>query len=159
MINDEKRREIAGNLRYCAEMCHSVGVLDSDVLNALDIGCGDTDGVSSAYDVEKLADLIDPPVKGTAEGTCRTCAKYDGSVCILDDFAPGSLDNTCAYDSYEARAVTDAERREVVERLRAPMESMLADSVGELIRLRRVTGCRRGQDIYERLADLIEGKN
>lgn len=59
MINDEKRREIVGNLRYCAEMCHSTGVLDSDVLNALDIHCGDTDGVSSAYDVEKLADLID----------------------------------------------------------------------------------------------------
>lgn len=59
MITDEKRREIAGNLRYCAEMCHSTGVLDSDVLNALDIHCGDTDGVSSAYDVEKLADLID----------------------------------------------------------------------------------------------------
>lgn len=61
MINDEKRREIVGNLRYCAEMCHSTGVLDSDVLNALDIHCGDTDGVSSAYDVEKLADLIDRP--------------------------------------------------------------------------------------------------
>ena len=61
MINDEKRREIVGNLRYCAEMCHSTGVLDSDVMNALDIHCGDTDGVSSAYDVEKLADLIDRP--------------------------------------------------------------------------------------------------
>lgn len=61
MINEEKRREIVGNLRYCAEMCHSTGVLDSDVLNALDIHCGDTDGVSSAYDVEKLADLIDRP--------------------------------------------------------------------------------------------------
>lgn len=61
MITDEKRREIVGNLRYCAEMCHDVGVLDSDVLNALDIHCGDTDGVSSAYDVEKLADLIDRP--------------------------------------------------------------------------------------------------
>ena len=59
MINDEKRREIVGNLRYCAEMCHSTGVLDSDVLNALDIHCGDTDGVSSAYDVEEIADLID----------------------------------------------------------------------------------------------------
>lgn len=59
MITDERRREIAGNLRYCAEMCHSTGVLDSDVLNALDIHCGDTDWVSSAYDVEKLADLID----------------------------------------------------------------------------------------------------
>ena len=64
MTIDEKRREIAGNLRYCAKMCHSVGVLDSDVLNALDIGCGGTDGVSSAHDVEKLADPIDCP-------TCR----------------------------------------------------------------------------------------
>lgn len=71
MITDEKRREIAGNLRYCAEMCHSTGVLDSDVLNALDIHCGDTDGVSSAYDVEKLADLID-------RGECENV--YDGSV-------------------------------------------------------------------------------
>lgn len=63
MINEEERREIVGNLRYCAEMCNNagVGVLDSDVLNALDIHCGDTDGVSSAYDVEKLADLIDRP--------------------------------------------------------------------------------------------------
>ncbi|MGE9982109.1 hypothetical protein ACQRAJ_07770 [Collinsella sp. SGI.184] len=61
MITDERRREIVGNLRYCAEMCHSTGVLDSDVLNALDIHCGDADGVSSAYDVEKLADLIDRP--------------------------------------------------------------------------------------------------
>lgn len=61
MITDERSREIAGNLRYCAEMCHSTGVLDSDVLNALDIGCGDVDGTCSAYDVEKLADLIDRP--------------------------------------------------------------------------------------------------
>lgn len=61
MTTDEKRREIVGNLRYCAEMCHDIGVLDSDVLNALGIHCEDTDGVSSAYDVEKLADLIDLP--------------------------------------------------------------------------------------------------
>ena len=67
MINDEKCREIVGNLRYCAEMCHGVGVLYSDVLNALDIHCGDTDGVSSAYDVEHLADLIEP----VPERTCR----------------------------------------------------------------------------------------
>lgn len=78
MINDEKRREIAGNLRYCAEMCHSTGVLDSDVLNALDIHCGDTDGVSSAYDVEKLADLIEPEPE-------RTC-QMDKSE--FADFAP-----------------------------------------------------------------------
>lgn len=52
--------------------------------------------------------------------------------------------------------ITEEERRDVVKRLRAPMESMLADSTGELIRLRHVTGCRRGQDIYERLADLID---
>lgn len=63
MITDEKRREIVSNLRYCAEMCNNaeVGVLDSDVLNALGIHCGDTDGMSDAYDVEKLADLIDRP--------------------------------------------------------------------------------------------------
>ena len=60
MVTDERRREVAENLRYCADMCH----LDSDVLNALGIHCGDTDGVSSAYDVEQLADLIDRP-------TCR----------------------------------------------------------------------------------------
>lgn len=71
MITDERRREIAGNLRYCAEMCHSTGVLDSDILNALDIHCGDTDGVSSAYDVEKLADLIDRP-------TCHLVEDEDG---------------------------------------------------------------------------------
>lgn len=70
MITDERRREIVGNLRYCAEMCHSTGVLDSDVLNALDIGRGDTDGVSSAYDVEKLADLIDRP-------TCNIVCECD----------------------------------------------------------------------------------
>lgn len=63
MNNEEKRREIIGNLRYCAEMCGNagVGVLDSDVLNALGIHCGDIDGTSDAYDVEKLADLIDRP--------------------------------------------------------------------------------------------------
>lgn len=57
MITDRERREIAGNLRYCAKMCHGTGVLDSDVLNALDIGCGD--GTCSAYDVEKMADPIE----------------------------------------------------------------------------------------------------
>lgn len=61
---DEKRREIVGNLRYCAEMCHDIGVLDSDVLDALGVHCGDADGVSSAYDVEQLADLIERPSCG-----------------------------------------------------------------------------------------------
>ncbi len=59
MITDDERCEIVGNLRYLSEMCHSTGVLDSDVLNALGIGCGDVDGTCSAYDVEKLADLIE----------------------------------------------------------------------------------------------------
>lgn len=87
MVNDEKRREIAGNLRYCAEMCHSTGVLDSDVLNALDIHCGDTDGVSSAYDVEKLADLIDRPTCHLVEDEDgRTaCSECGGTaLCLLD---------------------------------------------------------------------------
>lgn len=71
MIADEERRKIVDELRYCADMCHDVGVLDSDVLNALGVHCGDTDGVSSAYDVEHLADLID-------RGECENV--YDGSV-------------------------------------------------------------------------------
>lgn len=97
MINDEKRREIVGNLRYCAEMCHSTGVLDSDVLNALDIHCGDTDGVSSAYDVEKLADLIDRPTcrnNGNRDDRGFWCSRcgyeawtYDDSGCDPSDFS------------------------------------------------------------------------
>lgn len=65
MNSDEKRREIAVNLRYLAAMCDNV--LDSDVLDALDIGCGYVDGTCSAYDVEKLADLIEH----VPERTCR----------------------------------------------------------------------------------------
>lgn len=74
MTSDEKRREIAVNLRYLAEMCENV--LDSDVLDALDIGCGYVDGTCRAYDVEKLADLIDRP-------TCRNNGDRDdrGFVC------------------------------------------------------------------------------
>ena len=71
MTTDERRREVAEKLRYCADMCHNIGVLDSDVLNALGIHCGDTDGVSSAYDVEQLADLIDRP-------TCHLIEDQDG---------------------------------------------------------------------------------
>lgn len=164
IFTSEERRKVAKNLRDQAEAWRNImpdiRMSDRRLNDSIHLAFGLDDIDTPVHEaLDMLADLIDPPAKGTAEGTCRTCAKYDGSVCILDDFAPGSLDNTCAYDSYEARAVTDAERREVVERLRAPMESMLADSAGELIRLRRVTGCRRGQDIYERLADLIEGKN
>ena len=81
MINDEKRREIAGNLRYCAEMCNSTGVLDSDVLNALGIHCGDTDGVSSAYDVERLADLIDRKTCSMSDIGDDTEQIYRCSVC------------------------------------------------------------------------------
>lgn len=81
---DERRREVVDNLRYCADMCHNVGVLDSDVLNALGIHCGDTDGVSSAYDVEQLADLID-------RGECENV--YDGSV--QDSCDNGFLCSVC----------------------------------------------------------------
>lgn len=77
MITDEERRKIVDDLRYCADMCHDVGVLDSDVLNALGVHCGDTDGVSSAYDVEHLADLID-------RGECEN---------VYDDLAYGSCHN------------------------------------------------------------------
>lgn len=77
MATDERRREVAENLRYCAEMCHNIGVLDSDVLNALGVHCGDADGVSSAYDVEHLADLIDRP-------TCLDLVEHK-----QDPFIPG----------------------------------------------------------------------
>lgn len=52
--------------------------------------------------------------------------------------------------------ITDKERREVARKLREPKESLLAYPADELIRLRHETGCHRGQDFYEHLADLIE---
>ena len=52
--------------------------------------------------------------------------------------------------------ITDKQRREVAQKLREPKESLLAYPDDELIRLRRETGCPRGQDFYEHLADLIE---
>lgn len=52
--------------------------------------------------------------------------------------------------------ITDKERREVAKKLREPKESLLAYPADELIRLRRETGCPRGQDFYEHLADLID---
>lgn len=52
--------------------------------------------------------------------------------------------------------IDDGQRREVARKLREPKESLLAHPDEELIRLRYETGCQRGQDIYERLADLID---
>ena len=51
---------------------------------------------------------------------------------------------------------SDEKRREVARKLREPKESLLAYPDDELIRLRRETGCPRGQDFYEHLADLID---
>jgi hypothetical protein len=52
--------------------------------------------------------------------------------------------------------INDSQRREVARKLREPKESLLAHPDEELIRLRYETGCQRGQDIYEHLADLID---
>lgn len=52
--------------------------------------------------------------------------------------------------------ISDNERREVARKLREPKESLLAYPDDELIRLRRKTGCPRGQDFYEHLADFID---
>lgn len=52
--------------------------------------------------------------------------------------------------------ISDDKRREVARKLREPKESLLAHPDCELIRLRREIGCARGQDLYERLADLID---
>lgn len=113
IFTNGERCEFAKNLRDQAEAWRSMmpGIRMSDRrLNDsihLAFGLDDIDTpVHEALDM--LADLIDPPAKGTAEGTCRTCAKYYGGVCILDGFAPGSLDNTCALGGYETRAATNA---------------------------------------------------
>lgn len=52
--------------------------------------------------------------------------------------------------------MTSDERREVARKLREPKESLLAHPDEELIRLRYETGCQRGQDLYEHLADLVD---
>lgn len=77
MISDEECREIADGLRRLADGCHNTGVPDSYILNALGIHCGYTDGLSDAYDVEKLADLIDRP-------TCHDLVEHK-----QDPFIPG----------------------------------------------------------------------
>ncbi len=93
MITEEKRRKIVDDLRYCADMCHSTGVLDSDVLNALGVHCGDTDGVSSAYDVEQLADLIDrqtiiPEASGPGFWRCPACGAFNRNDAVWDCCGP-----------------------------------------------------------------------
>lgn len=52
--------------------------------------------------------------------------------------------------------ISNEERREVARKLRWPKDSLLAYPDEELIRLRSVIGCRYMQDLYERLADLID---
>lgn len=51
--------------------------------------------------------------------------------------------------------INNEERRKVARKLRKPKDSLLAYPDEELIRLRNDVGCRHGQDLYERLADLI----
>lgn len=47
-------------------------------------------------------------------------------------------------------------RRDIVRKLREPKDSLLAYPDEELIRLRNEVRCRYKQDLYERIADLIE---
>lgn len=62
MITDEQRREVADELRRLTDGCHNSGVLDSEILGVLEVGCTDIPGCSDAYDVDVLADLIDRPI-------------------------------------------------------------------------------------------------
>lgn len=62
MITDDQRREIADELRRLTDGCHNSGVLDSEILDVLEVGCTDIPGLSDAYDVDVLADLIDRPI-------------------------------------------------------------------------------------------------
>lgn len=52
--------------------------------------------------------------------------------------------------------ISAKERRDIVRKLREPKDSLLAYPDEELIRLRSEVRCRYKQDLYERLADLIE---
>lgn len=52
--------------------------------------------------------------------------------------------------------INDDERRKIAANLREPKESLLAYADDELIRLRREVGCAPRQDLYERIADLID---
>ena len=52
--------------------------------------------------------------------------------------------------------INDDERRKIAANLREPKESLLAYADEELIRLRREVGCVPRQNLYERLADLID---
>ena len=119
MITDEKRREVADELRKQA--AYSSGSLGEWWQRLQDIVTGEIDFANPQETYRAIANLIDPPAKGATEGTCRTCANYDGNVCVLDGFVSGSLENTC--DRYESRAVTYKERREVTKELRYQAES------------------------------------
>lgn len=52
--------------------------------------------------------------------------------------------------------ISTKERRDIVKKLREPKDSLLAYPDEELIRLRYEVRCRYEQDLYERLADLID---
>lgn len=68
-------------------MRHGAGVLDSDVLDAPDIGCGGADGVPGAYDVEKLADPIDCPTCRIT-GSAKICTAFGELVGTVDVCVP-----------------------------------------------------------------------
>ena len=52
--------------------------------------------------------------------------------------------------------INDDERRKVAAKLREPKESLWPYADDELIRLRREVGCVPRQDLYERIADLVD---
>ncbi|MBD9054330.1 MAG: hypothetical protein EGR23_12245 [Holdemanella biformis] len=62
---------------------------------------------------------------------------------------------TCQKDG-QAAMISAKERRDIVRKLREPKDSLLAYPDDELIRLRSEVKCGYNQDLYERLADLIE---
>lgn len=80
-ILTEERREAARRLRECTDGNMENGVLDSDVLDALEVG-EKRDGLSDAYDVLALADIIDEPRctniarKRADEFWCSVCGEH-----------------------------------------------------------------------------------
>lgn len=101
MITDDERHDIADGLRILAVCRHNTGVPDSEILDILEISCADIPNCSDAYDVERLADLIDrPSIKpekvGPAYWRCPRCGKINYKFVILGDCGP-LLSHNCAY--------------------------------------------------------------
>lgn len=77
---------MADGLRKLADGCHNTGVPDSEILDVLEIRCTDIPNCSDAYDVEMLADLIDPGIcQNIYRGACVNGFECSVCGCVVED--------------------------------------------------------------------------